>query len=220
MLWTAGRCNAVAAAQSVYPTCVRVQQYKQPRALWLCRNTLGHNKAIKARHRACMNSFPRLSWHLCETKLLTWPLSKLYKPGVQASSALSQSLRNLRQDTGSHVTFMFDGTIVAVPASILWNIGATLSFVDALFVERRGLHVQPSPLDTTPVDGNAVQSPGFEHAQLCNQTYHATLRLCVLPLPPEFSVLYQNILYDCTRIFWYSRHQLVTTDDLQASRPS
>ena len=88
-----------------------------------------------------------------------------------------------------HLTFLFAGTIAGVSGQVLWDSGASLSFVDAAFARTHNLHISPSNQLIRLADGSEVPSEGCAHVKVRIQAYTACLRLHVLPLSDAFSVI-------------------------------
>ena len=111
-------------------------------------------------------------------------------PGLLASAALPAPVRKLHDPAASpHLTFLFRGHAASLPAPILYDGGASASFVDLGFAKRQNLHIHSDPLEVQLADGNKTVSPGTVEVKLHVQAYRGTVRLRALDLAPDFAVV-------------------------------
>lgn len=113
--------------------------------------------------------------------------------GVMAVTALPASLQALRRESeGSNelpaFTFVFNGKVAGLPATVLWDSAATLNYVSADFVRRHRLHVHASELELKLADGVSKVSPGFVKVRMTIQGFTQEVKLTVTELSPGFDI--------------------------------
>jgi hypothetical protein len=96
---------------------------------------------------------------------------------------------------------VFDARIAGINTSVLFDGGATTSFVDLGLVQRYGLSIQADPQEVRMANGSTITSPGTVRVHLTIQKYTSAVTLRVLSLVPGFGV----VLGDD----WARRHQLL-----------
>jgi hypothetical protein len=139
-----------------------------------------------------------------------WRLEK-GKPHTCDAAAKARSVEAIRRESAlrllprassspSH-TFVFNGRIAGINTSVLFDGGATTSFVDESLVKRYGLSIRANPHEVRMANGSSVISPGTVYLHVTIQNYTGAVTLRVLPLVPGFGV----VLGDD----WARSHQLL-----------
>ena len=109
--------------------------------------------------------------------------------GVLKADALPAAVKLLHVRLTPKLTFVFRGKVAGLPVSVLWDSGAALSFIDARFVKRHKLTVQPCSQSVEGADGSLQAVSGVMKAKLrINKAVTATT-LLVLNLTPAFDVI-------------------------------
>jgi hypothetical protein len=104
---------------------------------------------------------------------------------------------------------LFDARIAGINTSVLFDGGATTSFIDLGLVQRYGLSIQADPQEVHMANGSTITSPGTVRIHLAIQKYTSAVTLCVLSLVPGFGV----VLGDA----WARRHQLLVDYGVSSS---
>ena len=116
-------------------------------------------------------------------------------PGLMAVSALPEAIQKLRTLSNAPAdadvpafTFCFDGKVSGLPAKVLWDSAATLSFVSQDYVRRHKLHIYHQETDLRLADGTFKPSPGFVKVRLQLQDMRQDVKLVITDLAPGFDV--------------------------------
>jgi hypothetical protein len=72
---------------------------------------------------------------------------------------------------------------------VLWDGGASTSFVDSHLVAQHSLPLRKDPVKVRMANGTTVLSPGTVKVHLTIQNYSNTVTLRVLPLTPGYVVI-------------------------------
>ena len=111
-----------------------------------------------------------------------WHRAARHEAGLAMSTALPQTLLNIHKGDGPYLTFVFDAKVAKLPAQVLWDSGATDTFVDAAFVQRHNLRVKPLQSSIRMADDTEVMSIGTVTVTLQIQRYTARITARVIPL--------------------------------------
>jgi hypothetical protein len=123
-------------------------------------------------------------------------------PGGSATAELPETIRCLpRSSEPAKLTFIFTGRLAGLPTSVLWDGGASTSFVDSHLVAQHSLSLRKDPMEVRMANGTTVLSPGTVKVHLAIQNYSNTVTPRVLLLTPGYGV----ILGDD----WARRHHLL-----------
>jgi hypothetical protein len=111
-------------------------------------------------------------------------------PGVLATAELPETIRCLpRSSEQAKLTFVFAGRLAGLSTSVLWDGGASTSFVDSHLVAQHSLPLRKDPIEVRMANGTTVLSPGTVKVHLAIQNYSNTVTLRVLPLTPGYGVI-------------------------------
>ena len=109
--------------------------------------------------------------------------------GVLRADSLPSAVQLLHVRTAPKLTFVFRATAAGVPATVLWDSGAALSFVDERYVARHKLAVKPHKQAVELADGSLQHVSGSVTVKLRINGVVTSATLLVLNLTPGFDVI-------------------------------
>ena len=122
-------------------------------------------------------------------KYAVWYDAPRVRPGVLKSDALPPAVRLLHVRATPKLTFVFSAKAAGLPATVLWDSGAALSFIDARFVARHKLAVQPCSQPVELADGRLQTVTGVVQLKLRIGKVVTATTLLVLHLTPGFNII-------------------------------
>ena len=109
--------------------------------------------------------------------------------GVIAQQELPPAIQALHVHSDPGLTFVFQGQLAGLPAQVLWDSGAALSFVDAAYVARHQLTVKPTIKTIELADGDKQSVSGYVRMKLRIQGSLTWVQMYVMSLLPEYDVI-------------------------------